>query len=151
MACRIPTVVLGARNLRIVFRFVEDDGTGKLLPIDLTLAASSPGFAQAWFRKPSGELVSRTLEVDPSPTSGEAAYLTEDGFLDEAGTWEAEGAVMIPGTSPGQGFFPSRIVSFEVLPFLRPFQGADQVAPGDPITAPPAVEVEVVAPEPLVA
>lgn len=151
MACRIPTVVLGARNLRIVFRFVEDDGSGKLLPIDLTLAASAPGFAQAWFRKPSGEVVFRELEVDPSPTTGEAAYLTEDGFLDEAGTWEAQAAAMIPGTDPGQGFFPSRIVSFEVLPFLRPFTPADQVAPGEPITSPPAVPLEVVAPEPLLA
>lgn len=136
--------MLGARNLRIVFRFVEDDGTGKLVPIDLTPAATPPGFLQAFFKKPSRALVMVPL-VSTTPTSGEAEYLTAEGFLDEAGLWEAQGAAMLDGApTPGRGYFPARLVSFEVLPFIRPFP----MLVGN--ATPAAVPVGLVAPDPSV-
>lgn len=151
MACTLPTVVLGARNLRIVFRFLERDGAGVLVPIDLTPAATLPGFAQAFFKKPGTRaVVMRPLVVSTPFTDGEAYYLTEDGFLDEAGIWDAQGAAMLDGAPlVGRGYFPSGIVSFEVLPFIRPFTPATQVAPAEPTTSPPALELPLVLPDPV--
>jgi hypothetical protein len=144
VSCSLPEVALGARNLRVVFRFVERDGTGVLVPIDLTPAATPPGFLQAFFRKPSREVVMVPL-VATTPASGEAHYLTADGFLDEAGLWEAQAAAMLDGAPTlGRGYFPSRLVSFQVLPFLRPFAPADLS-----VSRPAATTLPLVAPAPV--
>lgn len=110
MSCRIPRIALGARNARIAFLFRERNAAGKLVPIDLTGAT-----AQAFFRKPSGAVVSVALTLDAPPSLGIAYYLTADGFLDEAGTWEAQGQLYL------DGYFPSEIIELEVVPQLRPF------------------------------
>lgn len=93
----------------------------RLVAVDLTDAAAAPGFVTAMFRKPSGEVVSVTCEVDTPTTAGLAFYATAEGFLDELGDWEAQAFVFIPGTTSGDGFFPSAIVTFRVLELLRPF------------------------------
>jgi hypothetical protein len=142
VACVKPRAFLGARNLRIVFEIVERDALGKLVPVDLTAASSPPGFVDAFFRKPSGEVELVHCAVDAPQTDGLASYFTAAGFLDEAGDWEAQALVGIPGSGPGQGFFPSAFVLFEVVALLRPFSPAGTLAlPATPlrVTAPTVV------------
>lgn len=145
MGCRVQKIALGARGLRIRFQVVERNAAGKLVPVDLTDAATAPGFVHAFFRTPSGEVRLVACVVETPATAGVAYYATEDGFLDEFGEWEAQALVSIPGVDEGEGFFPSLIVDFEVEPLLRPF--VPLLGPA----APAAVELPVELPAPLVA
>lgn len=122
MSCATPPqVVLGAVNLRIALAFQERNSMGKLVPVDLGPATIPPGTVQATFRKPSRALVTRPLSIDSPSSAGVASYVTAEGFLDEAGLWEVEGFAFLPGApTAGRGYFPSRIVSFEVLPQIAP-------------------------------
>lgn len=140
MSCAKLRAFLGARGLRIVFHVTERDTTGVLVPVDLAAAATPPGYVTAFFRKPSGTIVSKPCSVTFPFSTGFASYFTEDGFLDEAGTWEAVALVYLAGEpTPGTGQFPSEIVEFEVVPFLRPFTPRPTMAPG-------ASDLELVAP-----
>jgi len=144
VGCVKQRVYLGARNLRIVFQFVERNAAGKLIAVDLTAAATSPGYVQALFRKPSREVVLVTCTVDSPPTDGLASYYTSPGFLDEHGDWEAQGLAHLAGApAPGRGFFPAAPVLFEVVALLRPFAPLEPIEPeaGDLELALPTVSV----------
>jgi len=128
----------------VVFHFLERDAAGKLVPVDLTAAASAPGYVEAFFRKPSREVVKVTCTVDAPPTDGLASYFTASGFLDEHGDWEAQGLAHLAGApAPGRGFFPGAPVLFEVVPLLRPFAPLEPIEPeaGDLELALPTVSV----------
>lgn len=64
--------------IRTVLRNQDDD------PMDLT-GASTLTFR---FKKPDDTVVEKTATVSGSATDGTLVYLTEAGFLDQAGTWE---------------------------------------------------------------
>lgn len=129
MTCAVFELVVGARNARIAFEVVERLPSGKLGAVDLTQAATPPGFVEALFRKPSGEIVLKTCAVEAPASAGIASYATEDGFLDEIGTWQANALVHLQGSGTGRGFFPSRIVEFQVLELVRPFAGLATATP----------------------
>lgn len=130
MSCAKLRAFLGARRLRFAFHVTERDASGQLVPVDLTAAASAPGYVTAFFRKPSGAVVSVPCAIDSPPSAGLASYYTADGFLDEAGTWETIAIVYLAGEpSPGTGEFPSELVEFEVVPFLRPFKPRATMTP----------------------
>lgn len=119
MACVTLDVVQGSRGVLISFAFVERV-LGVMVPVDLTLAASSPGYVQAFFKRPD-----RTVVMVPaavlSAFDGLAGYLSEEGFLDLAGDWQAQAEAFLPGTGQGKGLFKSKVVRFEVLPSIRQF------------------------------
>lgn len=145
MACTKPRAFLGARNLRIVFAIQERNALGRLVPLDLAPALEPGGFVEAFFRKPSGEVVLVQCTVENPTTDGLASFFTPAGFLDEFGDWEAQALVGFPGATQTSGFFPSAFVTFEVVALLRPFAPATseplelEVAPLEVVA--PAVSV----------
>ena len=146
MACYLPRLTLGARNARIAFLVKERNAAGKLVPVDLTSAATPPGYVTAFFRKPSGAIVSVQCTVETPASSGVARYLTEAGFLDEAGLWEAQAHVHLDGApTVGRGLFPSDLLEFEVVAQLRPF------SPGAATIPLPAAALPLAVPAPTVA
>jgi hypothetical protein len=140
VSCVVPRLVLGARNARIAFLVRERNAAGKLVPVDLTPAATAPGYVTAFFRKPSGAVVSVLCKVETPASSGVARYLTEAGFLDEAGRWEAQAHVHLAGApTVGRGLFPSELVEFEVVAQLRPFAPAEASTPASAVPLPLAL------------
>jgi len=130
VSCKLPRLVLGSRNARIAFQVKERNAQGKLVPVDLTAAATPPGYVTAYFRKPSGALVMVPCEVESPASNGVARYLTEPGFLDEFGDWEAQAHVHLAGAPAlGFGLFVSEVVRFVVVEQLRPFSPADEPFP----------------------
>jgi len=139
VSCRdVPTVQLGGRAVLLTFEFVEEDD-GLEVPVSLAGAAALPGYVFAQFRKPSGAVVREFLQVLVPATAGLAAYSTAAGWLDEVGEWEAQAFAHL-ASGAGAGFFPSRVVRFEVLGNLPGVS-----FPG--LLAPSAAELEALAPE----
>lgn len=64
---------------------------------------------QIYFKKPSGEVDTRTATLSGSGTDGRMQYATVDGDLDEVGQWEIQGKVVI-----GTQTFKTKRNEFEV-------------------------------------
>lgn len=134
MGCTVRRIALGARNALLQFLVRERDAAGKLVPVPLDAATTGGGYVQGAFRKPSGAFVIVELVVASPASDGVAYYLTAPGFLDEAGLWEAQAHVHLDGAPAiGRGYFPSEIVTFEVVAQLRPFSPADEPFPVGPL------------------
>lgn len=144
MSCSVPRLVVGARHLKVVVRFVERDDEGRTVPTDLAGAETSPGFASLLFRKPDRSTVTVPAVVDLPTSLGEVHYFTAPGFLDQAGEWEVQGWVSVPGSGDSSGFFASVIGRFVVEPMLRAFTPVEPLAPA-------AAALELEPPAPLVA
>jgi len=138
MAETLPVVKQFARNVEIRFQFVEwNEATEVFDAVDITGAFSGAGSAHAVFKKPSGQVVTEVLS-DGGASSGFASFFTNQTFLDEFGGWEAEGRVNLPGSGAGQGWFPSRIVRFEV----------ERLLGNEPLHTPEALVIQI-APQPV--
>jgi hypothetical protein len=137
----LPSVQIGARGVLIEFAFVELDEEGNEVAVPLAGAVAAGGYAFAQFVKPGRGVERRFLQVVTPDTEGRAVYATEGGFLDEAGEWEAQGFVRL-ASGTGQGFFPSKVVRFEVLANLPGVSFPAMLTP-DPVRLP------LVAGEPL--
>lgn len=67
------------------------------------------------FRKPSGTIVEKTAVLKTDGSDGNMRYLSESGFLDEAGRWMRQGHFTL-GTWTGS----TDAVIFHVYPALTP-------------------------------
>jgi len=124
VTCSLPRIPRFARNVRLAGLVRERNAAGKLVPVDLALAATPPGAAFLQFRKPSGVEVRMEATVDVPTSAGAVYVLSPDGFLDEVGEWEVQALVYLPGALVGQGFFPSEVGRFEVVFGLEPLTPA---------------------------
>lgn len=135
MTCTdVPSIQLGARGALIDFLFVTRNADGTTSPVDLSSALSANEQTFALFRKPRQgsappEIVRVPLEIVAPATDGRARYATEDGWLDLAGEWSAQGFVTFAPAGPTGSFIPSEVVVFTVKANLRPFTPAPTVEP----------------------
>jgi hypothetical protein len=134
-------LVRGSVNAEVKFRFVRWDPVAEIyVPVPVTLALTPPGFAEGTFLRPS-----RVQETFPLVDAGSSAlgflsFFTPSGFLDELGEWQAGGRVKIPGSSSGEGVFPSVPVKFKVEKGL--------LDPGSGVVTPSPVQVVISVPAP---
>jgi hypothetical protein len=136
----IPHLQLGARGAAIDFLFYSQATDGTRTPQDLSTAVPSECFAL--YRKPRNQadgapfIVRTQLAIVDAP-AGRARYVTEDGFLDQAGDWFAQGFVVFAGTPTS--FIPSEVVALRIKANLRPFSVV-------PLLSPSSVPIAVGAP-----
>lgn len=127
---RLPGLQVGARGAAIDFLFYQEaaDGTRSAQP--LTDALEDECFAL--FRKPRKQgdgqawIVRKPLVIADAD-AGRARYVTEDGFLDQAGDWFAQGFVTFDGTPTS--FIPSAVIVLKIRHNLRPFVPVPTVEP----------------------
>lgn len=73
--------------------------------VDLSTATTK----QIWFKKPSGEILTKTASFYTDGTDGILQYTVVSGDLDEKGTYEIQGFVVITA-----GTFHSDVQTFQV-------------------------------------
>lgn len=113
-----PALQAFARGAAIDFLFYAQAADGTRTPQPLTGAIEAECFAL--FRKPGDGppvYVRKPLTLVDLP-GGRARYVTEDGFLDAAGTWFAQGFIVYAG-GPPSSFIPSEVVRLLVRANIR--------------------------------
>lgn len=103
-------------------QFLQKDAVGAVIEVTITedgvaLDVSTVTTKQLVFRKPGGTVITKTASFTSDGTNGKIRYVTEAGFLDEAGsqTWKVQGAVVFSGGYSGR----SEVVSFAVKPNIE--------------------------------
>jgi len=69
---------------------------------------------QIIFRKPSGEVLTKTGSLVTDGTDGKIKYITEEDDLDEQGIWKVDAYIVISSTK-----FHSDTAEFNVFPNLN--------------------------------
>jgi len=79
----------------LVCEFKDDDEV-----LDISAATT----IQGKFKKPTGEVIVKTLDLVTDGSDGLAKYVTVSNDLDVVGRWKLQGLVVIPTPSPSRQF-----------------------------------------------
>lgn len=97
----METLQQHAVGVRIQVTIIEDGS-----PVDISTVTTK----EIVFLKPGGRSQSKTASFVNSGTDGKLEYVTESGFLNTSGDWQAQGYIVFPGGFDGR----SDIVRFQV-------------------------------------